>query len=106
MVPSLVLGVGGKPKVDYIYYLLEQGCCVEAQKQPQCTCQAKTVVGSSLTPHAALSVLPSGTVHPVVSCHEFTRSEKCCLRKQTWSSSALSLVCLDSAIECGFHVKL
>ena len=28
----------------------------KAQKQPQSTCQDKTVVGSSLTPHAALLV--------------------------------------------------
>ena len=36
----------------------------EAQKQPQCTCQDKKVVGSSLTPHAALLVHPSGTIYP------------------------------------------
>ena len=34
----------------------------KAQKQPQCTCQDKTAVGSSLTPHAALLVRPSGTI--------------------------------------------
>ena len=44
----------------------------KAQKQPQCTCQDKTVVGSSLTPHAALLVRPSGTIHPTVDRHEFT----------------------------------
>ena len=49
----------------------------EAQKQPQCTCQAKTFIGSSLTPRAALLVLPSGTVYPVVDRHEFTGPEKC-----------------------------
>ena len=42
----------------------------KAQKQPQCTCQDKTVVGRSLTPHAALLVHPSGTIHPVMYCHE------------------------------------
>ena len=52
---------------------------IEAQKQPQCTYQTKTVVGSSLTPDAALLVLPIGTVYPVVDRHEFTGSEKCCL---------------------------
>ena len=31
----------------------------KAQKHPQCTCQDKTVAGSSLTPHAALLVHPS-----------------------------------------------
>ena len=57
-----------------------QSSCVfnEAQKQPQCTCQAKTVVGSSLAPHGALLVLPSGTVYPVLD-HEFTGSDNCCL---------------------------
>ena len=30
----------------------------KAQKQPQCTCQDKTIVGSSLTPHAALLGAP------------------------------------------------
>ena len=51
----------------------------KAQKQPQCTCQAKTVIGSSLTPHAALLVQLSGTRYPIVDRHEFTGSEKCCL---------------------------
>ena len=44
----------------------------KAQKQPQCTCQDKTVVGSRLTPHAGLLVCPSVTIHPVVDRHEFT----------------------------------
>ena len=26
------------------------------------------VIGSSLTPHAALLVHPSGTIHPIVDC--------------------------------------
>ena len=38
----------------------------KTQKQPQCTCQAKTVAGSSLTPHAALLVHPSGTIWTVM----------------------------------------
>ena len=75
--------VGGWEAEGGLYHPLVQGqshCALnEAQKQPQCTCQAKTVVGSSLTPCAALLVLPIGTVHPVVDCHEFTGSEKCCL---------------------------
>ena len=70
---------GGREAKGRLYHPLkqQQGCCVfnEAQKQPQCTCQAKTVVGSSLTPHAALLVHPSGTVYPVVDHHEFTGSE-------------------------------
>ena len=51
----------------------------KAKKQPQCTCQDKTVAGSRLTPHVALLVRPSGTIHPVVDCHDFTWSDKCCL---------------------------
>ena len=52
----------------------------KAQKQPQFACQDKTVARSSLTPHAALLVCPSGTIH---HCHEFTWSDECCLSKQT-----------------------
>ena len=46
----------------------EQSRCVfsKTQKQPQCTCQAKMVAGSSLTPHAALLVHPSGTIWTVM----------------------------------------
>ena len=51
----------------------------KAQIQPRYTCQDKMVAGSSLTPHAALLVCPSGTIHPVVDCHEFTWSDKWCL---------------------------
>ena len=74
--------MGGKPKAGYIYHLLEleqeQGRCVfnEAQKQPQCT-EAKTVVGSSLTPHAALLVHPSGTTYSTVDHHEFIENSAC-----------------------------
>ena len=59
----------------------KKSCCVfnKAQKQSQCTCQDKTVIGSSLIPHAALLVHPSGTMHPIMDCHEFTLSDKCCL---------------------------
>ena len=55
------------------------------------------VTRSSMTPHAALLVRPSGTIHPVVDHHEYTCSDRCCLWKQTWSSLAMSLVCLGSA---------
>ena len=48
----------------------------KAQKQPQCTCQDKTVVGNSLTPPVALLVRPTGTIHPTVDRHEFTWSDK------------------------------
>ena len=58
-----------------------KSCCVlnKAQKQPQCTCQDKMVTGSNFTPHAALLVHPSGTIHPTVDRYEFTWSDKCCL---------------------------
>ena len=77
-----VLRVGGKPKARLNHPLaVGKSRCVltKAQKQPQCTCQDKTVVGSSSTPHAALLVHPSGTIHPVVDCHEFTWLDKWCL---------------------------
>ena len=80
-----MLGVGWKPKVGYTIHQHRDRAmhCVfskaHAEKQPQCICQAWTVVGSSLTPHAALLVRPSGTIQPVVDCHEFTWSERCCL---------------------------
>ena len=79
----MVVGVGGWEAEGRLNHPLAQrkGCCVlsKAQKQPQYTRQDKTVVGSSLTPHADLLVRPSGTIHPTVDCHEFTWSHKCCL---------------------------
>ena len=77
------MGVGRWEAEGRLNHPLTQrkSCCVfsKAQKQSQCTCQAKTVVGSGLTPHAALLVHPSGTRYPTVDHHEFTGSEKCCL---------------------------
>ena len=78
------MGVGGGWEAEgRLNHPLAQGksSCVfnKAQKQPQCTRQNKTVVGSSLTLHAALLVHSSGTIHPIVDCHEFTWSDKCCL---------------------------
>ena len=71
------MGVGGGWEAEGgLNHLQAQGKsrCVfnKAQKQPQCTCQDKTVTGSSLTPHAALLVRPSGTIHPIVDHREFT----------------------------------
>ena len=76
-----MVGVGGWEVEDGLNHPLAQSRCVfsKAQKQPQYTCQDKMVVGSSLTPHAALSVCPSDTIHPAVDRHEFTWSDKCCL---------------------------
>ena len=64
-------GVGGKWEAEGgLNHPLAQrkSCCVfsKAQKQPRCTCQDKTVVGSSLTPYAALLVHPSDTIYPIV----------------------------------------
>ena len=78
------MGVGGGWEAEGgLNHPLAQGRsrCVfnKAQKQPQCTCHIKTVAVSSLTPHAALLVHPSGTIHPIVDRHEFTWSDKCCL---------------------------
>ena len=56
------VGVGaGWEAEGGLYHPLEQeqGSCVfnKVQKQTQCTCQAETIIGSSLTPRAALLVL-------------------------------------------------
>ena len=56
----------------------KQQCCVfsRAQKLPQSTWQAQTVVSSSLTPQRALLVPISGPIDPVVDRRGFTGSEK------------------------------
>ena len=56
----------------------KQQCCVfsMAQKLPQSTWQAKTVVSSSLTLQAALLVPISGSIDPVVDHHGLTRLAK------------------------------
>ena len=89
-------GVGSRRLHGYSHCALN-----EAQKQPQCTYQAKTVVGSSLTPHAALLVHPSGTVYPVLDRYEFTGSLREMLPVKAdlaiCSPVIVSLVCLDRA---------
>ena len=58
---------------------MENSHCVfiEVHKQPQFTCQADTVTGSSLTPSVVLLVCPSGTAHSIVDCYiELTMSQK------------------------------
>ena len=47
---------------------------IEVQKGLQCIYYAKTVVGNGITPSVALLVHISVIVHPVLDCHEFTRS--------------------------------
>ena len=45
------------------------------QKQPKFTRQADTVADSSWTQSVALLVHPSGTVHSIADCYEFTGSQ-------------------------------
>ena len=54
----------------------KQQCCVfsRAQKLPQSTWQAQTVVSSSLTPQAALLVPISGPIDLLVDRYGFTGS--------------------------------
>ena len=56
----------------------KQQCCVfsRAQKLPQSTWQAQTVVSSSLTPQTALLVPITGPIDPVVDRRGFTGSKK------------------------------
>ena len=81
------LGVGGKPKAGNTIHkeTNSSAACVfsRAQKLPQSTWQAQTVVSSSLTPQAALLVPISGPIDPVVDRRGFTGSAKDLLRKQT-----------------------
>ena len=67
------VGGGGWEAEDGLYHpsAQRQSHCVfsKAQKQPQCTCQARMVVGSNLILHAALLMHPSGTIYPAVDCH-------------------------------------
>ena len=75
------MGVGGgweaEGRLNHLPAQRKSHCVFsKAQKHPQYTCQGKTVLGSSLTPQAALLVLPSGTIHPIVDRHEFTYSDK------------------------------
>ena len=85
----------------------EKSCCVlsKAQKQPQCTCQDKMVVGSSLTPHAALLVRP---IAPYIS--QWTvmdlhgQINAACESKPGHPQPCHWSVWI--VLECGFHVKL
>ena len=75
-----VLGVGGWEAEGGQYHPQgdKQQCCVlsRAQKLPQSTWQAQTVVSSSLTPQTALLVPITGPIDPVVDRRGFTGSEK------------------------------
>ena len=77
---GLALGAGGKPKAGNTNRPQgdKQQCCVfsRAQKLPQSTWQAQTVVSSSLTPQTALLVPITGPIDPVVDRRGFTGSEK------------------------------
>ena len=109
---------GGWEAENGLNHPLTQGksCCVfnKAQKQPQCTCQDKTVAGSSLTPHTALLVHPSGTIHPVVDRHDLydqinAACENAACENAACESRRSSSPCHWSVwivLECSFHVKL
>ena len=75
------VGVGGGWEAEGEQYHPQgdkQQCCVfsRAQKLPQFTWQAQTVVSSSLTSQAALLVPISGPIDPVVDRRGFTGSAK------------------------------
>ena len=71
-----VVGAAGEPKAGSFIHLNRKAAIVCSLKSINSTCQADTVTDSSLTPSVALLVHPSGTVHSIVGCHEFTGSQK------------------------------
>ena len=58
---------GGWEAEDRLNHLWVQGQSHCVFNKTQCTCQAKMVAGSSLTPHATLLVHPSGTIWTVMN---------------------------------------
>ena len=75
------MGVGGGWEAEGGQYHPQgdkQQCCVfsRAQKLPQSTWQAQTVVSSSLTPQTALLVPITGPIDPVVDRRGFYRVGK------------------------------
>ena len=72
---------------------------MEVQKGVQCTCQAKTVVGSSFT-SLALLVCPSSTVHPTVNL-KITNI----MPVKSLLYVALLMICALILYECGFYSK-
>ena len=103
------MGVGGgweaKGRLNHPLAVRKSHCVLsKAQKQLQCTCQDKTVVGNSLTPLVALLVHPSGTIHPAVDRHEFTWSDVACESRPGHPQPCHWSIWI--VLECGFHVKL
>ena len=104
------MGVGGgweaKGGSNHPLAVKKSRCVLsKAQKQPQCTCQDKTVVGNSLTPPVALLVRPMAPYTPQwtvmnlhgqinVACESRPGHPQPC----HWS--------VWIVLECGFHVKL
>ena len=77
----------------------------KAQKQPQCTCQDKTVVGNSLTPLVALLVHPVAPYIPqwtVMNLHGQI-NDACESRPDHPQPCHWSVWIV---LECGFYVKL
>ena len=70
---GLVVAVGGKPKAGYTIHRHRDIVSSVKHRNSHSVraCQAKMVVASSLTPHAALLVGPSGTTYLAVDHHEF-----------------------------------
>ena len=70
-----VVEVDGKPKAGYTIHRHRDRATVSSVRQRNSlSAHVKTVVGSNLTPHAALLVCPSGTTS-AVNRHEFAGSE-------------------------------
>ena len=96
-------GVGWVKGRFFHTFELKSSYCVftEVHKQPQFTCQADTVAGSSLTPIVTLLIHPSGTANSIVDCHEFNRITKMMPVKADLVIVAPSHWCAWIMQECG-----
>ena len=74
----------------------------KAQKQPQCTCKDKTVVGSSFTPPVALLVHPSGTTSQWTIMNLHGQINVACESKPGHPQLCHRSVWI--VLECGFRV--
>ena len=92
-----MLGVGGKLKAGNTIHKEANSSAVSSVGHRNCqsTWQDETVVSSSLTSQAALLVLISGPIDPVVDHCGFTGLPP--MKADLAISIAPSMVCLDSA---------
>ena len=74
----------------------------KTQKQPQYTCQAKTIAGNSFTPHADLLVHPSVTIWTVMDLQG--QKNAACESRPGYLQPCHR--CVWIVLECGFHVQL